>query len=305
MRRHPAAHFALLGALLFGLTRWLGVGAAPPPRLALDPASADALRQSWIARTGQAPTAAEWNLLHAEALDEEALYRAALATGLDRDDPVVQGRILRNMRFVTEEPIEGAALYRDARRLGLADTDLVVRRRLIERMRLLLQAPALAAEPSDAELHAYLEAHADRFATAARVRLSQVFLSRQRRGAALVSDARRLLERLHAADAVRAGELGDPLPVPAQLPSASEQDLARSFGADFARAAFALEPGRWQGPLASPYGLHLIWVHEHVPAAQPALAAVRSAVRAALLEERAATALRAGVRGLRDEVETP
>ncbi len=39
-----------------------------------------------------------------------------------------------------------------------------------------------------------------------------------------------------------------------------EQDVARTFGQRFAAALFELEPGQWQGPIASGYGLHLAYV---------------------------------------------
>jgi hypothetical protein len=227
------------------------------------------------------------------------LYESALANRLDRDDPVVQARLVRDMQFLDGGVSDGAALYRDAARLGLAGDDLVIRRRLVERMRMRLQDSALAAEPGEAELQAYLDTHRHRFRLPARVRLTQVFISRQGHGAATDADATRLCDDLTAADVARAAERGDPLPFPAHLPSASEQDLARLFGAEFAAAAMRAEPGRWQGPLRSPYGLHLVWVHEHTPATDPALDTVRAAVRAALREERAAAAVRAGVAALR------
>jgi len=298
--RHPVVHFVLLGAALFMLAR--GVTNEPsiptPSRDVLDAATSASLREDWIARHGRPPAPAERQHLVDAALDEEALYRAALARGLDHSDPVVQGRLLRNMRFLVGDGDDDAALYRDALALGLPASDLVVRRRLVDRMRHLLQEPAFAVEPSDAELQAYLDANPARFAAPARVRLPHVFLGRQR-GAALAADARDLLHRLGPADVSRAAELGDPFPLPVDLSSAAAQDLARHFGAELAAAAVTLAPGSWHGPLPSPYGLHLIWVHQRWPAAAPPLDAVRSAVRAALLDERAAAALRAGLAALR------
>ena len=278
-RRRSAVQFALIGGLLFALTRWLGGAGGLPPSVR-DGAGLDA-----------AP-------LHDSAGDEDGLVQAALARGLERDDPVVQARVLRNMRFLAGEAADSAALYRDAERLGLATSDLVVRRRLIERMRMLLQEPAFDGEPTETELQTYLDRHAARFATPPRLRLSHVFLSRARRGAALAADAGALLERLRPADVERAAALGDPMPVPAELAAVSQQDLTRLFGGAFAAAAFALEPGGWRGPLRSAYGLHLVWVHERVPAATPVLADVRAAVRAAVREERAAAALQAGLQAL-------
>ena len=300
MRRGPAVHFALLGAALFVLSRGCdGDGAAAPVGPRLDATSSEGLRRDWSARTGRMPSDTEWTQLVDDALDEDTLYRAAVARHLDCDDPVVQARLIQNMRFLAAGDADAGALYRTAGDLRMADSDLVVRRRLIQRMRLLLQEPALADEPSDDALQAYLEAHVERFSRPARVRLVQVFVSRQRRGVALEADAARLLERLGPADVARAAELGDPLPLPAALPPASAQDLARFFGPEFASAALTLAPGRWQGPLTSPYGLHVVWVSEREPATAPALAEVREQLRAAVREERAAAALRAGIRALR------
>jgi parvulin-like peptidyl-prolyl isomerase len=39
-----------------------------------------------------------------------------------------------------------------------------------------------------------------------------------------------------------------------------------------------LAPGRWEGPVESAYGLHLVFVRERVEARDPALAEVRDAV---------------------------
>jgi parvulin-like peptidyl-prolyl isomerase len=269
--RQAAARFAALGALLFALAHWFAADVGSPP----------------AAGSSGTPT------------DEQVLLQAALARGLDRDDPVVQARLLHNMRFVTEANADSSALYREALRLGMADSDLIVRRRLIERMRLLLQAPAFDVEPSEADLRAYLDRNAARFAEPARVRFSHIFLSPARRGGALASDAHALLHELGRDEPDRAADLGDALPAPGYFSAASQQDLERLFGPTFAAAVFGLEPRRWHGPLASPYGAHLVWVYERLAAAPARLDVVRAAVRAALLEERADVALHAGLRGLR------
>jgi hypothetical protein len=283
MHARAVRHFALIGALLFALARGVGGTLAGVRTLpGADPAPA--------ARRPPAGDASR-----AAAFDDEALYRAALAGGLDRDDPVVQTRLIHNMRFLTGSAADGRELYRDAMRLALADGDLIVRRRLVDRMRRLLQAPALATEPTEAELQAYLDAHTARFTLPATLRLTHVFLSRQRRGARLEADAARLLAQLAPADVARAAELGDPLPVPVELPPASALDLARLLGPRFAAAALALAPGHWHGPLASAYGVHLVWVHEREDARVAALEMVRAEVRAAVREERATAALREGL----------
>jgi hypothetical protein len=45
----------------------------------------------------------------------------------------------------------------------------------------------------------------------------------------------------------------------------------------------------WMGPLKSPWGFHIVWIHEHRPARLPAVAEVRSQLRQAWLRERTTT----------------
>jgi hypothetical protein len=220
-----------------------------------------------------------------------------------RSDPVVQRRLLRNMSFLDGESERSAVdLLDEAYELRMDETDLVVRRRLIQKMKLDVFAAARAAEPTEAELTDYLQRHAGRFTQPSRVRLSHVFLSRDRRGASLDADAVALLARLvrEAVAVERAEEIGDPFLFPRDLPPRSEHELAKIFGPEFAARAATLPVGRWSGPISSAYGRHIVWVHDRASAALSRLDAVRSEVREALLAERGERALREFVRELRE-----
>jgi parvulin-like peptidyl-prolyl isomerase len=89
---------------------------------------------------------------------------------------------------------------------------------------------------------------------------------------------------------------------PRDLRSRSERDLARTFGPEFAERVFALPAGSWQGPIASAYGEHLVFVHARTSATLPPLDVVRSEVRESLLAERGQRALRALLHELRATV---
>jgi len=262
----PALHFLLAGALLFALSH-----SATPP-------------------TGAPPSV---TLAARETSVEDLLADAALARGYDQDDPVVQRRLVRNMAFLDGDGCDPPALYREALGLGLGGSDLVVRRRLAQRMRLTLEDEARAVEPSDAELTAYLAAHAERFALPPRATVTQVFLHR-RRGPRLAADARRLREQL-ASGAAPEG-LGDALPLPGVLTCATTAQLAAWLGPAVAAAAFDAPLGQWRGPVASPYGAHLLRVDQRLPAELPPLAGIRTAVRAAWLDARGAAAVDDAVR---------
>ena len=50
------------------------------------------------------------------------------------------------------------------------------------------------------------------------------------------------------------------------------------FGEEFARSVLALAPGRWEGPVRSGYGLHLVLVTKRIPGRLPELSEVRAVV---------------------------
>jgi hypothetical protein len=290
--RQPALHFAALGAALFVLDRRLPTTPPVPVRepIVVDAAS---LRADFSTRTGLAPTPADEAALVEEAIAREVLYREALARGLDRRDRSIRHRLVEKMRFVATEPEQDEdALYQEALALGLERDDAIVRRMLIEKMRLLIAAPLTAREPGDAELAAHLARHPERYRQPARVSLQHVHVSTQRRGGDAESDAAALLAALRSGrlSPEEASGQGDPFPLGARVGPASERQLARYLGPEAARAVLKLEASVWSGPVASPYGFHLVRVNAVEPSDTPPLAAVRGRlledVRAAERAER-------------------
>jgi parvulin-like peptidyl-prolyl isomerase len=51
------------------------------------------------------------------------------------------------------------------------------------------------------------------------------------------------------------------------------------FGERFAKRILAMEEGRWQGPVASGFGQHFVFISERVSGSLPPLDDVRPAVR--------------------------
>lgn len=195
-------------------------------------------------RTWQRPhSAEELDGLVAAHVREEILYREAMALGLDRDDAIIRRRLQQKMEFVSEE---AAAL----------------------------------AKPSDEDLAKYLEAHADAFRVEPRATFVQVYLDPRKRGATLEADAKRLLQALnaagHNADAARAGD-GLMLLEP-RYENATQAEIARLFGAEFAAALVGQPMATWSGPIRSGYGAHLVRVDSVIQGGVPALADVRPLV---------------------------
>jgi hypothetical protein len=304
LARAPLLHFLVLGAAILVVRQRWSRDAPPDPshRIVLTADDRGRLRDAWIEQHGTPPDAAEEAGAVRDAIDEEVLFREAMAAGVDRRDRAVQERLVRLGGFLGEDALAGPdGFEREARRLGLAREDVVVRRHLVQMMRLAAEHPEPADEPSDAELQTYLDGHAAEFAATTRVRLTHVYLSADRHGATLARDARRLLDDLRRrADApAAAAASGDPFLRGATVGPASHDDLVRVFGPAFASAVDDAPVGAWVGPVPSPYGLHLVRVEERLPERVPALAEVRSRVRLAVLRARGATRAAARMEAMR------
>ena len=135
-------------------------------------------------------------------------------------------------------------------------------------------------QPTDAELNAYLQAHPDQFRTEPRVSFRQLYLNPEKRGKCLARDAAQMLDQLNQAGGrADIAAVSDSLMVDREFKALPEGELVRLFGDKFATAVDGLPPGRWQGPVESAYGVHLVLVSERIAGRMPALADVRDAVR--------------------------
>jgi len=310
--RLPIVHFVLAGAALALASRAHDAARRPP---AAEPivaaAQVQALREGFARDHGRPPTDAEAAALVARAVDEELLYREALARGLDRGDRSIRWRLAETMDFLDggaaaggAPPAVQAARAAEAAALGLDRGDPVVRRMLVAKMRL-VAAQAAERDADDAgALHACWQRHRARWTRPATVTFRHVFFSRAERGARLAADAERALRALRAGRA--AGDGGDAFFGPPLVEARSEAQIAATFGAGFARGVAQAPAGDWTGPLRSPWGLHLVRVERREPETVAPFEAVRTAVRLALLAERrearvqellAALRARWGVRG--------
>lgn len=268
--RAPAVRFALAGAALFlVLDRRAPAARTPPPA--------------------------------ADGTDDTLLLDVALDAGLDRSDPLVRERLVTLGRFLGVAP-EGAdddAVEGAARTLGLVHSDPIIHRHLVDLMHLTAATLPAATLPSEAELRAYYARHLDAYTPPPRVRLAHVYLSRDRRGAHLAADAVALASRLQGRDLAAGAGLGDAFARGARIGPASAEELTRVFGPALAAAVAVLPAGQWSAPIASSYGLHLVWVEDRLPATPPPFEQVRGQLLHAWLRERRADQLTASLSALR------
>ena len=100
------------------------------------------------------------------------------------------------------------------------------------------------------------------------------------KGIELLEDAQQLLARLQQnTNNPDLSVTGDALMLDHHYTQISQPEVARLFGQQFSEMLINIEPGKWNGPLDSPYGVHLVNVQQRTDSRLPTLAEIRKQVR--------------------------
>lgn len=100
--REPLLHFVLLGALIFGVDRWVNAGEADAQLIHVTADVQQEARQIFEAGMKRPPEPAELQVLIDRWVDNEILYREGLALGLDRGDKGIRDRVIFKAHSVTQ-----------------------------------------------------------------------------------------------------------------------------------------------------------------------------------------------------------
>jgi hypothetical protein len=183
----------------------------------------------------------------------------------------------QELQGLIEDYVRDEVFYREGRAAGLDRDDVVIRRRVRQKMEFLAEDMSVP-EPSDEQLADYLASNPERFRAEDQITFHQVFLSATRRANTIESDSKQLASVLADA-AVDATALGDPFLLGEEFRGVSPSKVTSIFGESFAERVFAMEKGRWQGPVSSSFGQHFVFISERVSGGPLPLDAVRPAVR--------------------------
>ena len=223
------------------------------------------LRTDYTRETGLEPTADDEAALVDKAVDEELLFREAVARGLDRNDRSVRNWLVEQMHVLERRPRRATPtrLYARAPRARPRPQ----RPRRPPHPRAEDAAPRARAPTSGRRatptLEAFYAAHRDDYrAPDARHLLARVRVVGRARRSAGARDARRCSTRSRTAarppaDAVRRGRL---VPGAAARRRAVAGAGREALRPGVRRGVAARRAARWIGPVVSPYGAHLVWV---------------------------------------------
>jgi hypothetical protein len=240
----PLLHFLLLGTALFVVFELLDrPDARKGGQIVVTASKIEHLRASFTRVWQRPPSADELEGLIREHLREEVYSREAMKLGLDKDDIIIRRRLRQKLEFISEDV-------------------------------------AAQVEPTDEQLRAYLQANPEVFRVERRFTFRQVYLNPKRRHESLAHDAAQLLVQLNQTGAkADTLSLGDLFLLEHDFDAVPASEVAKRFGEKFAVQLNELQPGQWQGPVESGYGLHLVFITERTTGRVPMLEEIRDAVR--------------------------
>jgi hypothetical protein len=252
----PLLHVLLIGLALFAVYYALHPDAGQRQnsnRIVITADDLAQIRLAWIAQWHRQPAPEEMRNLFDGKVREEVLSRQAIALGLDKDDTIVKRRLVQKMEFVMED------------------------------------ASALR-EPADDELRRWFAQNAQRFATPSLVTFRHLYFSPDLRGARARDDAMESLRKLadQPEESPKRAGLSDSFMFQDFYAERSPDQVANIFGTRFAQALPGLEPGKWQGPIESGLGWHLVWVESTIPGGVPAFEEVEARVKSEWSDEQRA-----------------
>lgn len=241
----PLLHFLLLGAVVFIAYSLMSKGSSSgePGKIVITQGQVEHLATGFSKIWQRPPTPEELEGLVRDLVREEIYCREAMAMGLDKNDTVIRRRLRQKLEFVSDDI-------------------------------------AAQIQPTEDELNAYLKTHFDLFRMEPRFTFRHVYFNPEKHGATLANDAAHVLAMLKQAGAKAAiSGMGDAFLLEHQFDSIPVSEVAKQFGVKFAARLGKLQPGQWQGPVESGYGLHLVLVSERKEGHLPELTDVRDAVR--------------------------
>jgi len=246
--REPLVHFLLIGAALFAVYNWLTPASTQPNsnRIELTAADLNQLQVTWMAQWQRPPTPDEMRGLIDTKVQQEVLYREALAMGLDQNDEIIKRRLAQKMNFLAEDV-------------------------------------STIREPTQDELRAWYDKNPTNFTLPGRITFRHLYFSPDKRGPRAQRDANETLETLKRLSAKAAASenqatLADRFIDQNYFADCSPEQVAKVFGVKFSESLFSLTTsGSWQGPLESGLGWHLVWIDQIAPGRIPPFDEVDSA----------------------------
>jgi hypothetical protein len=239
--REPLTHFLVLGSLLFAIYAYSKRDTtAGSERLVVSAGKVEHLASIFSRTWQRPPNATELKGLVDDYVREEIAYREGLKLGLDQDDTIIRRRIRQKMDFIADDLTS-------------------------------------EVEPTEEDLASFLMNNRNAYLADSKWSFKQVFLDPERHVEDLDKTAVQLLKALQS-DSADPRESGDRTLLEHQFRDLPRREVVGIFGDSFAEKLNASPIQQWTGPIASAYGIHLVFIEDRIDGREPTLDEVRPMV---------------------------
>ena len=168
------------------------------------------------------------------------------------DEEIV--RIINNL--INEE-----ILYREALKLELDKNDRIIKRRLAQKVEFLKQDDR---QPSPVDLENFYDENKSKYMVEDLFTFSHHFFSDQDNSDIRAKESLIKISNGYAVDS-------DPFILGNELNLISKNDIQQNFGNSFYESLTLINENQWSGPIASDYGLHIVFIKKRVDGYVPGL----------------------------------
>ena len=155
--------------------------------------------------------------------------------------------------------------FKEAVAMGLDKTDPAVKLRLRQILEMMME-DYTAIYATEGQLRTYLSENAEKFRKDSRISFRHVYFPPEDKEKAI-----QFLKELRQGIAIDREYANRLISLPDRFDNETEWEIKRLFGDPFTQELLELEGGEWLGPVASPYGWHLVNVSERIEGMVPDL----------------------------------
>ena len=179
--------------------------------------------------------------------------------------------------LLLKEHIREEVLYREGMTMGLDEDDTVIKRRIRQKFEYFLEGLSEQSNPSDEDLKEYIEQNAATFKEPATYSFRQVYINPQTHGTNTEAAIEVLKAKLTDQN-MDASMMGDRTLLQHANGNMQTQQVNLAYGRMFMDQLSQQETAKWNGPLESTFGLHMVIVDEKTDEKLPALEDIRDEV---------------------------
>jgi len=172
------------------------------------------------------------------------------------------------LQTLIESHIKDEVFYREAVAMGLDKSDPAIKRRLRQIIELMLDDYS-DVYPSENQLLEYLSVHSEKFIQDPTISFVHRFFAMDKKQEAMEE----LSKLQEGTDSEISQNQGLNL-IPDEFENVSQQEVRSTFGQIFSNDIFEMSTDSWQGPVASAYGWHLVYVSQRIEGEIPPLSEI-------------------------------